>query len=124
MADGAILLATCSTCSKIRYRSKFPITKVEDAKSENFEPVNGAPLVTGDAPPMCHECGSMLQFGTEVAEPKEPIRLERMGRAAPGATAAKAQARFRTLFQTDEGEQIMDIRGQFVITNRRIIEYS
>jgi hypothetical protein len=122
-ATGVVLIGTCPICQEPRYRSKFPFTKPDDARAENFEPLGDAPVPRGEAPPLCHVCQSQLSFGKapETQETRVPRRVESV-RNITEKTAPAPRARINTIFDTMEGEVILDVRGTFVITNKRIVE--
>lgn len=125
------ILAICTTCGETRYRSKIAISDPSQCKPENFAPVGDAPPADGAAPPLCHVCGSMLNFTSE--EKWNQTLTSRRTVASGAAPSPSVEARIvetragtiETLFAVSNGETVKDIRdvpgGLLVITDRRIV---
>jgi hypothetical protein len=128
-STGVILVGRCPICNEDRYQSKFPFTKPEDAKAANFKPVGDAPDARGEAPPICHVCNSMLSFSKwegegQEQETRKPRRVVPIERPTTETRTVQPRLKVNTIFEVQDGENILDVRGQFVITNKRIVEIS
>ena len=139
MSEPVFLAIKCPTCDKVRYLSSKAYVKGDTPKPSDFVPQDPnvpPPPDHNEAPPLCHECNSMMvpmpvpatamaDRPVETAE-KPPLRLVSSQPRGPRPTSSAVE----TLFQPDADETLVNVfpgskDGSLVaITTKRIVRIS
>lgn len=137
MSEPVFLAIKCPTCDKVRYMSSKAYVKGDVPKPSDFVPQDAGtppPSDNFDAPPLCHECQSLMTpvpvpataMTDEVSEAaKPPLRL-----VSSQPRVARSSTSVETLFQPDPDETLVNVfpgskDGSLVaITTKRIVRIS
>ena len=130
MTPGMLVVAVCSSCGEVRYKTSREFQRHEKPVPADFEPVGDSPVPSLHEKAVCFACMTPLVF--RMVPPSDPL-FARNGASrvsdrppAPPVDDSGLGDVVRTLFEAQAGEEVRQMRDLpnerlLIVTSKRII---